>query len=225
MDPGQKFQFDKNVAGVFDDMALRSVPHYQYQQLLAAKIARHFYQPGTNIYDIGCATGNTLREVQKLGLKKVRLIGVDASEAMLERAGKKVKGVEFIHSRAEDTGIEGASVVLMLYTLQFLPMGERPGVLKKIFKGLKKGGCLVMCEKVRPETDIMGRVFEEVYEDFKRENDYSELEIARKKKALKNVLEPFTVHQNLDLLNHASFRNVDIFFKTLQFCGFLAVKE
>lgn len=220
------FRFDEKVAKVFDDMASRSVPQYHYQQKLVAKLACYYYQAGTAVYDLGCATGNTLLEMRKSGLKDARLIGVDASSAMLDRARKKkLEGVELVCSGIEEVEIQNASVVLMVYTLQFLPLHKRLDILKGINKGLVSGGCLVLCEKVKPETETTGEPLEKIYEEFKKENEYSALEIEQKKKALRDVLEPATMNENLKLLADASFKKVEIFFKALQFCGFVAVKE
>ncbi|MGH8119354.1 MAG: carboxy-S-adenosyl-L-methionine synthase CmoA, partial [Gammaproteobacteria bacterium] len=54
------FNFGKETALVFDDMVNRSVPFYEEIQRMVCEIAESFAVPGTNIYDIGCATGNTL---------------------------------------------------------------------------------------------------------------------------------------------------------------------
>ncbi len=224
--PSGKFQFDEKVAKVFDDMAVRSVPHYRYQQELVAKLACHFHQPGTAIVDLGCATGNTFMELLRFPMDDARFIGVDASQAMLDQAKAKCpKEVEFVNSGLEDVDIKDASVVIMLYTLQFLPFSSRTHILKKIYDSLPPKGCLILCEKLKPASSDMKSLFEKVYEGFKEGNDYSSLEIAQKKKALKDVLTPATMEENLNFLSKASFEDVEIFFKALHFCGFLAVKR
>jgi tRNA (cmo5U34)-methyltransferase len=53
---------------------------------------------------------------------------------------------------------------------------------------------------------------------------YSELEISQKREALENVLIPYRLQENRDLLLKAGFREVEVFFKWYNFAGFVAVK-
>ena len=50
------FEFSAEVAEVFDDMIIRSVPFYLEQQDMFKEIAKRFLIPGTNVYDLGCST-------------------------------------------------------------------------------------------------------------------------------------------------------------------------
>jgi len=54
------FAFDDSIAEAFDDMAVRSIPFYLEQQRMVAELAARFWTPGSDIYDLGCATGTTL---------------------------------------------------------------------------------------------------------------------------------------------------------------------
>ena len=57
-----------------------------------------------------------------------------------------------IEIRQEDlrtTRIENASVVVMNFTLQFLPEGDRDNVLRGISDGLVDGGVFLLCEKIK----------------------------------------------------------------------------
>src|SRR5262245_20655393 len=80
------FEFNKEVADVFDDMLARSVPYYREQQALIQQIARKFYVPGTSVYDLGCSTGVTLINMARALGPHARLVGYDYSRPMLEKA-------------------------------------------------------------------------------------------------------------------------------------------
>jgi tRNA (cmo5U34)-methyltransferase len=54
------FEFNAEVAEVFDEMLLRSVPFYLEQQYMIKEIGKKSWQPGTDVYDLGCYTGTTL---------------------------------------------------------------------------------------------------------------------------------------------------------------------
>ena len=80
---GSDFQFNEEVASVFDDMLVRSVPFYLEQQNLIEDIAQRFAQPDSIVVDLGCSTGTTLIRLAHLLDKSIRLIGYDNSEPML----------------------------------------------------------------------------------------------------------------------------------------------
>jgi tRNA (cmo5U34)-methyltransferase len=80
---GSDFEFNDEVAKVFDDMLVRSVPFYLEQQSLVADIVRKFWVEGTNIYDLGCSTGTTLINLSKVVPASARLVGYDNSKSMV----------------------------------------------------------------------------------------------------------------------------------------------
>jgi tRNA (cmo5U34)-methyltransferase len=58
----------------------------------------------------------------------------------------------------------------------------------------------------------------------KRRNNYSEMEISQKREALENVLIPYKLEENRELLKSTGFRYVEVFLKWYNFCGIVAVK-
>ncbi len=229
--PG-KFEFNEPVARVFDDMLERSVPFYKECQQMVIDLALHFAQKKSTVYDLGCSTGTLLRHLVKAIPKSnnIRFVGLDNSEAMLKKARGKLKGhlkrCELVEADLEsDFKLVDAGVVVMNYTLQFLPPKRRAAMLKKIYKGLRPGGALILIEKVRGESDSLNDLFVEQYHTYKQNQGYSKLEIAKKREALEDVLIPLKPGKNRDLLEGAGFRQVDIFFKWFNFAGFLAVKS
>jgi tRNA (cmo5U34)-methyltransferase len=68
------------------------------------------------------------------------------------------------------------------------------------------------------------RMYIEFYYEMKRRNGYSEVEIAKKREALENVLVPYRVEENMALLRDAGFQHVEEFFRWYNFCGLIAVK-
>lgn len=227
----EKFEFDENVARIFEDMLERSVPLYRECQDLAARWCLEFAQEHSNIYDLGCSTGTFLWRLAKrlAPEKKLRLIGIDLSEPMLEKARQKLQfsDADWELRRGDLDGpldLADASVAVMNYTLQFIPPERRPVVMEKIFRGLHPGGALVLIEKVASEHGELDPALMKFYHEFKRDRGYSNLEIARKREALENVLIPWKTSQNMDLLKNAGFRAVEVFFRWNNFAGFIALK-
>ena len=58
----------------------------------------------------------------------------------------------------------------------------------------------------------------------KREQGYSAEEIERKRLSLERVLVPMTAKWNEELLRDAGFRQVDCFWRWMNFAGWFAVK-
>jgi tRNA (cmo5U34)-methyltransferase len=224
------FAFDKETARVFEDMLDRSVPGYTEIQRMITELATDFAVDGTNVYDLGCSTGTTLRNLDALP-QQVRLVGVDSSDAMLAKAEEKFAKAPLRHPYAlvcrdlnEGVAIETATVVVMSLTLQFVrPLG-RQRILKDIFNSLAPNGCLILIEKVLSEDSLLNRLFIQHYHEFKGRNGYSEMEIARKREALENVLIPYRVTENQEMLRHVGFSSVDVFFRWYNFAGIIAVR-
>ena len=216
---------------MFDDMLERSVPFYKECQQMVVDLALHFAQKGSAVYDLGCSTGTMLKHLVRAipEKQKIRFVGLDNSEAMLNKARGKLKGhlkrCALVKANMEsDFGLSDASVVIMNYTLQFLSPRRRAAMLKKIYQGLRPGGGLILIEKVQGESDDLNDLFVEQYHAYKRNQGYSKLEIAKKREALEKVLIPLKPGKNRDLLDKSGFRQVDIFFKWFNFAGFVAVK-
>lgn len=229
--PPGDFRFGKETAEVFDDMVSRSVPFYDEIQRMIGEVAADFAAEGTNLYDLGCATGTTLLALQPVVSPGVRLIGVDNSADMLEQARQKLADANLRHSHEliqadleRDLAITNASVVIMNLTLQFVRPLYRQKVVGTIADGLNEQGCLILVEKLTATDSLFNRLFIKYYYEMKRRNGYSDLEIARKREALENVLIPYRLEENAQLLVAAGLRRVETFFRWYNFCGVLAVK-
>ncbi len=226
------FRFDENTAQVFDDMVARSVPFYFEIQRMIVEIAKSFICEKSNVYDIGCSTGTTLLNLAKyIRRRKVRFIGIDFSEAMLEKARAKLEKNSVLsrcvlinEDLRRDFEIKNASVVIMNLTLQFVDPPKRRFVVSKIYKGLNKGGCLIFVEKVVSNNAKFDYRFTEFYYSFKLRNNYSKLEIRKKREALENILIPYTYEENIKILKGCGFKSIDIYFRWYNFCGIIAVK-
>jgi tRNA (cmo5U34)-methyltransferase len=123
-----------------------------------------------------------------------------------------------------DIDIADASVVVLNLTLQFVRPLRRDLLIRDINRGLNQNGCLILVEKVLGNDSLFNRTFIRLYYEMKRRNGYSDTEIAHKREALENVLIPYRVDENFELLARNGFNQADIFFKWYNFCGIVAVK-
>jgi tRNA (cmo5U34)-methyltransferase len=225
------FKFSSKVAGVFDDMVVRSVPYYIEMQRMMGEIAADHYQDNTVVYDLGCSTGTTLICMNESIPDMVKFVGIDDSPDMLNKCRDKLTEAGFtrpyelqIADLNQDVDIQNASVAVLCLTLQFVRPINRERLLKKIFDGMVPGGALIVIEKILAEDSAFNRDFIKYYYDMKRRNHYSEMEIAQKREALENVLIPYKLSENITLLRNAGFAHCEVFLKWYNFAGFIAKK-
>ncbi len=226
------FQFDESVVSVFPDMIQRSVPGYQTILTGIGELTSQFAQPNSQLYDLGCSLGAVSLTMRcKLPHSDCKIIGVDTSQPMIERAQSYVAAFHSeipVELRCEDmlhTPIENASVVVMNFTLQFVEPEKRQQMLNKIYQGLNPGGILILSEKIHFEDPAIQNAIDSMHLQFKRANGYSELEISQKRASLENVLISDSETTHLQRLQQAGFESAAIWFQAYNFASFLAIKH
>ena len=231
----QPFRFNEEVAKVFPDMLKRSIPGYAATIEAIGSLAARYVQPATNCYDLGCSLGAaTLAMRQGIDKSGCRIVAVDAAAAMTERcksiiaeddrqADRKTP-VDVIEDDIRKLKIENASMVVLNYTLQFLAMDDRDALMQSIYDGMNDGGLLVLSEKVVDENAAMEELLIDLYHEHKRRNNYSQLEISRKRAALENVLIPETVRAHRERLANAGFRHTAVWLRYFNFVSIIAIR-
>lgn len=223
-----KWEFNEQVTAVFDEMLSRSIPGYDEMRRATYNIGKHYVMPNTCVMDIGCSNGNAIYPfVTEFG-GAVDYCLLDVSEPMLNECRKKYTAQKNVDIRNYDlrNGVpeKDASLVLSILTLQFTPIEYRHKIVQSIYNTLIPGGCFILVEKVLGNTSDIDEVYTGEYYALKRNNQYTEAQIKNKRKSLEGVLVPITYRWNEDLLRSAGFRQIDTFWKYLNFCGFLAIK-
>ena len=148
----KQFEFDEEVASVFDDMLNRSVPYYKDMLNLSVKFALLYANKDYTIYDLGCSTATTLIQIAKQD-KTLQLVGIDNSSAMIELAQKKINAykldnIKLINDDILNINLNNSSVVIANYTLQFIRPLYRLDLVKKIYNSLIGEGIFLFSEKI-----------------------------------------------------------------------------
>ncbi|MEX0615810.1 MAG: carboxy-S-adenosyl-L-methionine synthase CmoA [Methylophaga sp.] len=225
------FRFDERVADVFPDMIQRSVPGYGTLIANIGIIAGHYAQDDSDCFDLGCSLGAvTLSMRQRIKAANCRIIAIDNSAAMIERAERIMAAdnnrvpVDLRHEDIKDSVISNASVVVMNFTLQFIAPDLRDALIEKIYNGLNPGGVLIISEKLAFADNRGQQLQQQLHLDFKRANGYSDLEISQKRNALENVMIPETAEAHHQRFQAAGFSQIEQWFQCFNFASFIAIK-
>ncbi|MBL1320671.1 MAG: carboxy-S-adenosyl-L-methionine synthase CmoA [Methylophaga sp.] len=226
------FRFDERVVDVFPDMIQRSVPGYANIVSMIGVFADKYAQNNSYCYDLGCSLGAASLSMQKsIKQNNCDIIAVDNSVEMIERAQQIFSSdqssnidVKLVCADLQDVVIENASVVVMNFTLQFIPQDERLALIRRVYQGLKPGGILILSEKITFEDPERDQFQNEIHHDFKRANGYSDLEISQKRTALEKVLIPETLATHQQRLADAGFGTSNVWFQCFNFISLVAIK-
>ncbi|OOF70607.1 carboxy-S-adenosyl-L-methionine synthase CmoA [Rodentibacter caecimuris] len=225
------FTFDENVAEVFPDMIQRSVPGYSNIITAIGMLADRFVTDNSTVYDLGCSRGAaTLSARRHIKARNVNIIGVDNSLPMVERCRQHINAyhseipVNILYDDIRYTSIENASMVILNFTLQFLPPEDRQKLLEKIYQGLKPNGVLVLSEKFCFENEGINTLLIDLHHQFKRANGYSELEVSQKRTALENVMRTDSIDKHKERLKSIGFSQVELWFQCFNFGSMVAIK-
>ena len=233
--PEGRWEFDESVTACFEDMLTRSIPDLAGMRRLVSQLtfdaisARPFGAggEGATVVDLGTSKGGALLSVRKL-LPEAALVGVEVSEPMLLAAKEAFEGdglaeIRRLDLRTDYPG-EGADVTLAILALQFIPIEYRLQIVQKAFDRTNEGGTLIVVEKVIGGSAALDRTMVDLYLAGKRGAGYPQESVDRKRLALEGVLVPVTAKWNEEILRLSGFREVDCFWRWLNFAGWIARK-
>jgi tRNA (cmo5U34)-methyltransferase len=205
------------------------VPGYATIIAMTGVMTGRYAQDGSDCYDLGSSLGaSTLSMARELKGRDCKIIGVDNSAAMIERCREyTANSACTIELRCEDiqrTAITNASVVVLNFTLQFVPADQRASLIQHISDAMRPGGILILSEKIRFADPHLQDLNTDLHHAFKRANGYSELEVAQKRNALEDVLIPETLSEHQQRLRDAGFSSIDVWFQCFNFASLVAIK-
>jgi tRNA (cmo5U34)-methyltransferase len=234
-DGSEPFRFNASVARVFPDMLHRSIPGYAASIEAIGSLAARYVRAGTTCYDLGCSLGAaTLAMRQGIQQPCCRIVAVDVAPAMIERCREMIDeddrqygpetDVDLVERDIRDIQFTNASMVVLNYTLQFIERDDRDELVQNIYAGLNEGGLLVLSEKVVDEDAHLEELLVDLHHEHKRRNNYSTLEVARKRAALEDVLIPETVAEHRARLQRAGFSCSAVWLRYFNFVSIIAIR-
>lgn len=231
--PKDKWKFDKEVTTVFEDMLKRSIPQYTVMRNTVTKIASTYLNKPRfhvcNILDIGCSRGDAINELVRTNPTN-KFMGLDISEPMLKEAKNRFKYDENVTILKQDLRLleemplQNNGIILSILTIQFVPIEYRQKLIQMLYNSLIPNGIFIFVEKVLGNSAELNELMIDQYLTMKSSNGYSKEEIERKRLSLEGVLVPATAKWNEDLLKQAGFKEIDCFWRWMNFAGYIAIK-
>jgi tRNA (cmo5U34)-methyltransferase len=230
--PSGNWVFDEEVTRIFDDMLRRSIPQLDAMRGFVFDVGRTFVQPDTDVVDLGCSRGDSLAPFVDAFGPAARFVGVDTSVPMLEVCRRRfhdeidagILRLAELDLRDSYPDVE-ASLTLAVLTMHFIPSERRLQVIQNVYERTLRQGAFILVEKVLGGSAHIDRLLTQLYEDLKRRNGYTQEEIDRKRLSLEGALVSAPAAWTEDSLSRAGFRDVECFWRCLNFAAWVAVKD
>jgi tRNA (cmo5U34)-methyltransferase len=211
-----KFSFDTITD--FDDHIAKSIPNYHLLNDAVRDLSSFFTKEDFAVVDLGCSTGTLLESIPFTGTK----MGIDISGNLLPESHDEVAYIQKDLRSFKNLG-KTPSLVISLFTLQFLPLADRPNILSLVYDELAEGGAFIWAEKVHEPEGELERVMNFGYYDFKGKH-FTPAEIMQKEKDLRPIMQTNTSTRNLIMAENAGFTVGTMFWKFYNFEAWLFIK-
>lgn len=234
------WRFDNSVTQSFEDMLQRSIPQYDVMRKAVTDAAVWFADAARErsvgdvpplIVDLGTSRGSALAPiVERLG-GSAAYTAYEVSEPMIEVAKERFADERTLAVVKHDLrdgyphNLRRSSATLSVLTLQFVPIECRQRILQGVHDNLSVGGAFIWVEKVLGATAALDALEVDLYYGLKRNNGYTQEAIDRKRLSLEGVLVPLTAAFNEDLLRQAGFRQIDVVWRWMNFCAWVAIRD
>lgn len=221
------FTFDEKVVAVFPDMIHRSIPGYaSLLTVLQAVFRSHFAnQHHLHVYDLGCSVGAVTLALSKVMPIDTHYTGIDLSAEMIKKYNEAVRIATLeetahgIEADINEVKLAACNAVCLNFVLQFIDPDNRLALLRKCYDRLTANGLLFIAEKTKVDTTTTAW-----HEQFKKNNGYSDLEIAQKRSAIENIMRIDPAEVTVARLHKVGFSEVIPVFQCLSFYGWVAIK-
>ena len=218
------WRFDKDIVNIFDEHINKSIPLYEKFQNDISNMSVYFSQNNSNIIDIGTSTGSLIKKISDINVNRnLYFTGIDIEVDMIDKCKELYENINFKVCDACDFDYSNSSVITAMLSLQFMNKKDRIPLLQNIYNGLNDDGALFIVEKVKTDILDIHDIYNDIYYDFKRDG-LTDSEILDKNQSIRGIMKPLTLNENLENLNSVGFTKIDIFLKTMNFVGLIAIK-
>lgn len=208
----------------FEDHINRSIAGYGLLCDMVLSIAEWFVRDGSVVYDIGCSTGAMLSRLDDhFSSLDIRLVGIEREL----RFASEYRNTDRIRFCPADLGhgftFDEASLILSMFTLQFVDSRHHEQHLRRIYSGLVPGGAFILAEKTYAAHSRIQDLLTCSYYDFKGRS-FSASDILKKERALGPVMHPKSVDELHAAISSAGFSTYELIWRHFNFIAILCIK-
>ena len=201
----------------FDEHIAQSIPNYHTLTEAICDLSTYFITEDTQVIDLGCSTGKLLEKLPHRGKK----VGIDIADNLLPESHDETFYIRQDLKALDNFG--KSSLILSIFTLQFIPYENRPNILSNIYESLIEGGAFIWAEKVREEDGKLEQAINGAFFDFKRKA-FTPEQILNKERDLRPMMKVNSSIRNQILAKNAGFTVGTMFWKFYNFEAWLYVK-
>ncbi|MBT8448415.1 MAG: hypothetical protein KJO69_01915 [Gammaproteobacteria bacterium] len=189
--------FDFTKIKDFDKHIEMSIPNYDGLANVFRQLANHYSDPSTLVLDIGCSTGKFLGSLERkddMGLVGIDIVDiVDINNHILYEENEARDALE------DHLDVDIVSVVISMFTLQFMSRNERKDTLEQMRKAVANGAVVLVAEKICMDDATLQTEMLQMHMEEKRKN-FTDKQILDKNAELSNSMRCVTEAQLLQEL-------------------------
>lgn len=200
----------EDVAKGFDNHVREQLPWYNIATSMTAHFTRNYLPENGVLLDLGCSTGNITKACsEEIAARNAKVISVDNSEEM----AKCFDGVGVVTiANIENFEIPEFDVCVMFLSLMFVPVSRRSTLIMELMKKTRKGGLVLIVDKVESFSGYSGQVINRLNLVNKLDAGCKPDDILSKELSLSGVQRP---------VNPELLKSFTKWFQIGEFCGYL----
>lgn len=184
----------EEIANTFDSHVREQLPWYDMVTEAVVYMTRNYLPEFGSIVDIGSSTGNMIDKLMPLTIERsANVVAIENSISMWKVLQKKyadnkyvvVQNVNIINSE-----MPKADVYILFLTLMFIPIKDRKALINSIRANSKRGGVIVVVDKVCDHQGYFATVLKRLTMQFKLQQGAKPEDVLIKEMSLAGVQIP-----------------------------------
>ena len=185
----------KEIAETFDSHVREQLPWYDMVTEAVSYITRNYLPEHGVVVDIGASTGNMVDKIAPLVSERMGdIIAIEKSNSMCDvLSNKYVNSNHWIHVEEMDitkVPMPKADVYIMFLTMMFIPIEYRKALINSMRANCKRGGVIVIVDKVCDHQGYFATVLKRLTMQFKLQQGAKPEDVLTKEMSLAGVQIP-----------------------------------
>ena len=185
----------KEIAETFDSHVREQLPWYELVTEAVSYIIRNYLPQRGVVVDIGASTGNMVHKIAPLVSERLgEIIAIEKSASMCNvLTNKYAKKNDWIHVKETDITkmiMPKGDVYIMFLTMMFIPVEHRKALINSMRANCKRGGVIVVVDKVCDHGGYFSTVLKRLTMHFKLQQGAKPENVLTKEMSLAGIQIP-----------------------------------